>query len=95
MAEYGEWNRKRATLSGVMAQAEYGVNRDFIVKGIRAGKSEYCDEAIWNNPYLRAGYVRTCKGQDLMRRILENQAITSYMLPKLRDFLESYRRATL
>ena len=38
MAEYGEWNRKGATLSGVMAQTEYGVNRDFIVKGIRAGK---------------------------------------------------------
>ena len=78
-----------------MAQAEYGVNRDFIVKGIRAGKLEYRDEVIWNNPYLRAGYVRTCKGQDLMRWILENQAITSYMLPKLQDFLESYRRATL
>ncbi len=60
--------------------AEYGVNRDFVVKGIRAGKLEYRDEVIWNNPYPRAGYVRTCKGQDLMRRILENQAITSYML---------------
>ena len=95
MAEYGEWNRKGATLSDVMAQTEYGVNRDFIVKGIRAGKLEYRDEAIWSNPYLRAGYVRTCKGQDLMRRILENQATTSYMLPKLREFLESYRRATL
>ena len=44
--------------------AEYGVNRDFIVKGIRAGKLEYHDEVIWNNPYLRAGYVRTCKGFD-------------------------------
>ncbi len=45
-----------------MAQTEYGVDRDFIVKGIRAGKLEYRDEVIWNNPYLRAGYVRTCKG---------------------------------
>lgn len=77
MAEYGEWNRKGATLSDVTAQKEYGVSRDFIVKGIRAGKLEYRDGAIWGNPYLRAGYVRTCKGQDLMRRILENQAITS------------------
>lgn len=41
MAEYGEWNRKGATLSDVTAQKEYGVSRDFIVKGIRAGKLEY------------------------------------------------------
>ena len=30
-----------------MAQAEYGVNRDFIVKGIRAGKLEYRNGVIW------------------------------------------------
>ena len=53
MAEYGEWNRKGATLSDVTAQKEYGVSRDFIVKGIRAGKLEYRDGAIWGNPYLR------------------------------------------
>jgi coenzyme F420-reducing hydrogenase delta subunit len=53
MAEYGEWNRKGATLSDVTAQKEYGVNRDFIVKGIRAGKLEYRNGAIWGNPYLR------------------------------------------
>ncbi len=41
MAEYGEWNRKGATLSDVTAQKEYGVSRDFIVEGIRAGKLEY------------------------------------------------------
>ena len=41
MAEYGEWNRKGATLSDVTAQKEYGVSRDFIIKGIRAGKLEY------------------------------------------------------
>jgi len=29
------------------------VSRDFIVKGIRAGKLEYRDGAIWGNPYLR------------------------------------------
>jgi hypothetical protein len=27
MAEYGEWNRKGATLSDVTAKAEYGVSR--------------------------------------------------------------------
>ena len=53
MAQDGEWNRKGATLSDVTAQKEYGVSRDFIVKGIRAGKLEYREGAIWGNPYLR------------------------------------------
>jgi hypothetical protein len=53
MAEYGEWNRKGATLSDVTAQKEYGVSRDFIVEGIRAGKLEFREGAIWGNPYLR------------------------------------------
>jgi flagellar motility protein MotE (MotC chaperone) len=53
MAEYGEWNRKGATLSDVTAKKEYGVSRDFIVKAIRAGKLEYREGAIWGNPYLR------------------------------------------
>ena len=53
MAEQGEWNRKGATLSDVTANKEYGVSRDFIVKGIRAGKLEYREGAIWGNPYLR------------------------------------------
>ena len=53
MAEYGEWNRKGATLSDVTAKKEYGVSQAFIVKGIRAGKLEYRDGAIWGNPYLR------------------------------------------
>ncbi len=53
MAEYGEWNRKGATLSDVTAKKEYGVDRDFIVKGIRAGKLEYREGAVWGNPYLR------------------------------------------
>ena len=53
MAEYGEWNRKGATLSDKTAKKEYGVDRDFIVKGIRAGKLEYRQGSIWGNPYLR------------------------------------------
>ena len=53
MAEDGEWNRKGATLSDVTARKEYGVTRDFIVEGIRAGKLEYRDGAVWGNPYLR------------------------------------------
>ncbi len=53
MAEYGEWNRKGATLSDTTAKKEFGVDQDFIVKGIRAGKLEYREGAIWGNPYLR------------------------------------------
>jgi len=53
MAEYGEWNRKGATLSDVTAKKEYGVDRDFIEKGIRAGKLEYREGSIWGNPYIR------------------------------------------
>jgi hypothetical protein len=53
MAEYGEWNRKGATLSDVTAQKEFGVSRDFIVQGIRAGKLEYREGAVWGNPFLR------------------------------------------
>lgn len=53
MAEYGEWNRKGATLSDVTAKKEYGVDRDFILNGIRAGKLEYREGTIWGNPYLR------------------------------------------
>jgi hypothetical protein len=53
MAGYGEWNRKGATLSDVTAEAEYGVSRDFIVKGIEMAKLEYRDGVMWGNPYLR------------------------------------------
>jgi len=53
MAEYGEWNRKGATLSDKTAKKEYGVDQDFIVQGIRAGKLEYREGVIWGNPYLR------------------------------------------
>jgi len=53
MAEYGEWNRKGATLSNVTAKAEYGVDWDFIVKGIEAQRLEYREGAMWGNPYLK------------------------------------------
>lgn len=53
MAEDGEWNRKGATLSDVTAEKEYGVTREFIVEGIRAGELEYREGAVWGNPFLR------------------------------------------
>jgi hypothetical protein len=53
MAEYGEWNRKGAVLSDVTAEKEYGVTRDFIVKGVQAGELEFREGTVWGNPYLR------------------------------------------
>jgi hypothetical protein len=75
MAEYGEWNRKGATLSDVTAKAEYGVSRDFIVHGIQTGKLEYREGAIWGNPYLRVlrsqleQYIAEALGEDYLRRV--------------------------
>ena len=53
MAEYGEWNRKGASLSDVTAKKEYGVDRDFIIKGINAGKLEVREGSIYGNPYIK------------------------------------------
>lgn len=53
MAEYGEWNRKGASLSDVTAKKEYKVDRDFIIKGIEAGKLEYRYGSVWGNPYIK------------------------------------------
>ena len=50
MAEYGEWNRKGATLSDATAKKEYGVDRDFIIQGIKAGS--------WNTAMDRYGEIR-------------------------------------
>lgn len=74
MAEYGEWNRKGATLSDVTAKKEYGVDREFIVKGIRAGKLEYREGVMWGNPYLRLlrsqleKYISEELGQDSLSK---------------------------
>ncbi len=32
MAEYGEWNKKGATLSDVTAKKEYGVEQELIIR---------------------------------------------------------------
>ncbi len=53
MAEYGEWNRKGATLSDKTAKKEYGVDLEFIEKGIRLGKLEYRHGNMWGNPYVK------------------------------------------
>lgn len=53
MAQHGEWNQKGATLSDVTAKKEYGVEQDFIIEGINAGRIEFREGAIWGNPYIR------------------------------------------
>ena len=53
MAEHGEWNRRGGVLSEVTAKKEYGVSRDFIVKGIRARQLEFREGSRSGNPYLR------------------------------------------
>jgi hypothetical protein len=79
MAEHGEWSRKGATLSDVTARKEYGVDSDFIVKGINAGKLEYREGAIHGNPYIR-----------LLRRQLE-----AYVAAELGDdYLLSWQART-
>jgi len=73
MAEYGEWNRKGATLSDVTARKEYGVDSDFIIRGIKAGKLEYREGAIHGNPYIRVlrsqleAYIVEELGNDYLR----------------------------
>jgi hypothetical protein len=75
MAEYGEWNRKGATLSDVTARTEYGVSQEFIVKGIQTGKLEYREGSIWGNPYLRLlrsqleRYIVEELGEDYLVRV--------------------------
>lgn len=75
MAEYGEWNRKGATLSDVTAKTEYGVDRDFIIKGIETGKLESRDGAIWGNPYIRIlraqleKYIAEKLGKDYLMKV--------------------------
>ncbi len=100
MAEYGEWNRKGATLSDVTAQAEYSVTRDFIMKGIQTGRLEYRRGAIWGNPYFRIlrsqleayiekelgeDYLTRAKNQTELRRVKKEIADLNKRLSSLQD----------
>lgn len=98
MAEYGEWNRKGSSLSDVTAKREYRVDRDFIIKGIEAGKLEYRQGSIWGNPYIKilrrqleeyisaelgAEYLEKVKGEDELRKIKKEIAQTKKRLIEL------------
>jgi hypothetical protein len=48
-----EWNRKGGALSEVTAQSEYGLTREFILKGIQVGKLEWREASAWGSPFLR------------------------------------------
>ena len=100
MAKYGEWNRKGATLSDVTAQSEYGVGRDFIIKGIETGRLEYRDGMIWGNPYLRVlrsqlevyiaeehgkDYLERAKSQTELRRVKKEIAKLNKRLRALQE----------
>jgi len=91
MAEYGEWNRKGATLSEVTARTEYGVSRDFIVKGIRAGNLEWREGAMWGNPYIRIlrsqleKYIAEKLGKEYLVRV-KGQTELRQIKKEIRDF---------
>ena len=109
MAEYGEWNRKGATLSDVTAQKEYGVSRDFIAKGIRAGKLEFREGVLWGNPYLKvlrsqleqyiaeklgANYLSSGKNQAELRKIKKEMGALKKRLNELQSRKTEIERAT-
>ena len=98
MAEYGEWNRKGASLSDVTAMKEYGVNQRFIERGIRAGKLEYREGSIWGNPYIKvlrrqleeyiaeehgAEYLSSARYQTELRKVKQEIAVLKKKLAEL------------
>jgi len=100
MAEHGEWTLKGATLSDATAQAEYGVSRDFIVKGIEAARLEYRQGAMWGNPTLRilrsqlesyiaeelgTDYLARVKGQAELREVKKEIAALKKQLAALQE----------
>lgn len=100
MAEYGEWGRKGATLSEVTAEKEYKVGRDFIIKGVKAGKLEFREASVWGNPFLRilrsqleayiveelgSAYLAKVKGKTELRMIKKEMAALKKKLTELEE----------
>ena len=96
MAEYGEWTRKGATLSHVTARKEYGVDSDFLVKGIKAGKLEYREAAVHGNQYIRVlrsqleGYIVEQLGDEYLHMWQERTELSKIKqeMTKLRKRLD-------
>jgi len=61
-------------LSDATAEKEYGVDREFIIKGIQAGRLEYREGTVWGNPYRRLlrsqleRYIAEELGEDRLSR---------------------------
>lgn len=100
MAEYGEWNRKGASLSDATALKEYGVDTAFIAKGINSGDLEYREGSVWGNPYLKVlrgqleeyiaaqlgpGYLAAVKGKAELRAIRKEKKELQARLSILRQ----------
>lgn len=98
MAQDGEWTQKGATLSEVTAQQEYGISRDFIIAGIKAGRLEYRHGAVLGSPFLRllgnqlenyivaelgAGYLANVKNRAELRVVKKEIAATAKKLKQL------------
>jgi hypothetical protein len=94
MAEYGEWSRKGATLSDVTARKEYGVDSDFIVKGINAGELEYREGAIHGNPYIRVlrGQLEAYIGQELGDDYLRSWQAKTQLREVTREMVQLRKR---
>ncbi len=75
MAKTGEWTEKGATLTDASAEKEYGISREFIVAGIRAGQLEYQNTSMWGNPALRL-----LRGQ--LEKHIDQQFGSSYLEDK-------------
>ena len=84
MADNDGWTLKNGSLTEGTAQKEYGISRDFIIQGIRAGKLEYREVSMYGNPCLKLlrcqleryvtaelgeQYFKTQKSQDELRKI--------------------------
>jgi len=98
MAEYGEWNRKGASLSDVTAHEEYKVDSDFIIKGIEAGNLEFRYASVWGSPFIKvlrrqleeyitaelgSEYLEKAKGKTELRKIKKEIAEIKQKLSEL------------
>ncbi|MCU0725044.1 MAG: hypothetical protein MUE73_04515 [Planctomycetes bacterium] len=50
---WGEWNRKGASLSDKTARREFGLTQEEIYRAIDAGRLQYRQQAMHGTPFLR------------------------------------------
>ena len=93
MAEMYEWTTKGASLTDGTAEKEYGVSRDFLVTGIRAGQLEYREASMWGNPCFRLlrSQVEKYINEHMGPHYLESRK-TSTELRKVKTEIASLKR---